>query len=518
MADWNQIYAAAFVGILGGLVSVHLKTSKRKPPAAIKGRPDTILFAVNTEYGLSNVHLATLFSLLKNHPNLKIHIASFPSFASKVDRIRTYAGRQNSSSSDVVFHELPGPEFGPATMMPSEMIIRPPGIRSIDTVAKAVQVYLAPWTGEDHLRMHNFVRDLIRDLDPGVVVLDIFLRPAMDAARSERRLHAVLAPNVLADIFGSTQPWLSGLWKFPAMGSAHTFPIPWSSIPSNIYQAACFLYSMTFCPDQSSKQKFLNENGLFDPISYFNFHDPPLGHLICQDTPNASIPLIRTPLNVTTTGPVAISVATAEEQDPELANWMKKAPTVLINLGSFFRYDEERARAMAGSLKVVLERTEVQVLWKIMPNTEPVLEDGVWMPLVVDYVKSGRLRVEKWLSADPLSLLETGHVILSVHHGGASSYHEAVSAGVPHLVVPAWLDCYNYAALAESFKLGVRGNYKAAPGISQDELTEAFLTMLDGGPSSVEMRTNAKRLAKSLVRPGRDVAADRIAELATDGR
>lgn len=84
--------------------------------------------------------------------------------------------------------------------------------------------------------------------------------------------------------------------------------------------------------------------------------------------------------------------------------------------------------------------------------------------------------------------------------------------------MPAWLDCYNYAALAESFKLGVRGNYKAAPGISQDELAEAFLTMLDGGPSSVEMRTNAKRLAKFLVRPGRDVAADRIAELAADGR
>ncbi|KAI8226615.1 Glycosyltransferase sdnJ [Colletotrichum sp. SAR 10_86] len=89
MTDWNQIYAAAFVGILGGLVSVHLKTSKRKRPASVKGKPDTILFAVNTEYGLSNVHLATIFSLLKNHPNLKIHIASFPSFASKVDRIRT---------------------------------------------------------------------------------------------------------------------------------------------------------------------------------------------------------------------------------------------------------------------------------------------------------------------------------------------------------------------------------------------------------------------------------------------
>lgn len=39
----------------------------------------------------------------------------------------------------------------------------------------------------------------------------------------------------------------------------------------------------------------------------------------------------------------------------------------------------------------------------------------------------GRFRLENWLNADPAALLEIGHIILSVHHGGSNCYHEAVA-------------------------------------------------------------------------------------------
>jgi hypothetical protein len=65
--------------------------------------------------------------------------------------------------------------------------------------------------------------------------------------------------------------------------------------------------------------------------------------------------------------PLAIiaRMAPAAEQDPELAAWLEKAPTVLINLGSSVDYDELSATEMAKAIKTLLGSTDVQVLWKL---------------------------------------------------------------------------------------------------------------------------------------------------------
>jgi hypothetical protein len=65
--------------------------------------------------------------------------------------------------------------------------------------------------------------------------------------------------------------------------------------------------------------------------------------------------------------PLAIiaRMAPAAEQDPELAAWLEKAPTVLINLGSSVDYDELSATEMAKAIKTLLGSTDVQVPWKL---------------------------------------------------------------------------------------------------------------------------------------------------------
>ncbi len=52
-------------------------------------------------------------------------------------------------------------------------------------------------------------------VDPAVVVLDIALRPAIDAAIQNNRLYTYLAPNVLADTFWIDQPLRTMFMKFP---------------------------------------------------------------------------------------------------------------------------------------------------------------------------------------------------------------------------------------------------------------------------------------------------------------
>lgn len=80
--------------------------------------------------------------------------------------------------------------------------------------------------------------------------------------------------------------------------------------------------------------------------------------------PEAGFPLDVIPAHVTCGGPMVIDTAPAETQDAELAKWASKGRTMLINLGSVTKYSQQRAQAMADALILVLEKTNIQVLWK----------------------------------------------------------------------------------------------------------------------------------------------------------
>lgn len=127
---------------------------------------------------------------------------------------------------------------------------------------------------------------------------------------------------------------------------------------------------------------------------------------------------------MTSTGPIIFDAEPAVEQDPELVAWLSRAPTVLINLGSLFTYSEHHATTMAQAIEEVLTKTNVQVLWKMAK--EEGAPDNYTLP-VQNIIDQGRLRIVEWLTVSPASILETGHVAASVHHGGANCYHEAIA-------------------------------------------------------------------------------------------
>lgn len=208
------------------------------------------------------------------------------------------------------------------------------------------------------------------------------------------------------------------------MGSGHPFPLPWSLVPSNIYQAIRFIIGVLHSPDIKAKQDYLKEHGLKKPIDFFHIHRPDVPW-ITQTMPGASIPVDVTPQNVSAVGPIVISVAPIQEQDPELSAWLEQRPTVFINLGSSVRYNEFRAAVMVAAIKQVLDQdSRVQVLWKM--TKWGAYSDDFTLP-VQEHIASGRLRLSGWLNADPPSILESGHVVAAVHHGGANCYHEAVA-------------------------------------------------------------------------------------------
>ncbi|KAL7629626.1 hypothetical protein AAE478_001148 [Parahypoxylon ruwenzoriense] len=304
------------------------------------------------------------------------------------------------------------------------------------------------------------------------------------------------------------------------MASGIPYPVPWSRIPENIYLALRQYYDMLIVPHYSATEKFLKTKGLTDRGPWFSLHRPNVPWFT-QTLLGASTPVDIIPPNVTRAGPMILSLSTVEEQSPDLARWLARAPTILINLGSLFPYEEGHATAMAKAIADLLAKTDLQVLWKLIKRpidaTGATYDDEFAVPLR-PFLESGRVKIEPWLAVEPTSILETGHIVASVHHGGAGCYSEALGTGVPQVILPQWIDHYNFALLAEEVGVGVWGCRDTSPYWTAECIRDALFTVVDRNGTGITMRENAKRF-RDLVQsnPGQYIVAREIAKLAASG-
>ena len=206
------------------------------------------------------------------------------------------------------------------------------------------------------------------------------------------------------------------------MSSGFPYPVPWHRIPENILINVRVIYGVMTSSFLAERKAYIKGQGLGDPVNTIQLYNSDV-LWITPSLPEIEYPLVL-PDNITACGPIFLSTAPVTERDPNLASWLAGAPTVLINLGSIVQYNETDAVEMVGALKTLMTNTQVQVLWKF--NKRHVYPDTFLDP-IQEHVTSGRIRMESWINADPAALLESGHVVLSVHHGGANCFHEAVA-------------------------------------------------------------------------------------------
>ncbi|TGJ79087.1 hypothetical protein E0Z10_g9679 [Xylaria hypoxylon] len=511
------------IAVLALIVSQWTSPSAPRIETIRQGRNNTVLFLTNTEHGLSNVFLATAYTLLERHTEVEVHYASFPSMTRRLERISRRAQQKSRSARRVIYHELPDLSFLNAMVgigMELTAVVHPPGRTGINTVIQNMPLLTSPWSGEDHMTLFQKATDIIDQVDPSLVVLDVFMRPAIDATRNSSRLHAFISPLTPMETFPLYQPYGGWLWKYPVMGSGIPYPVPWTKLLENLYINVRYFYAMLRMAHYTAVQKYLYSKGLTHPVNFFNLRNADVPWFT-QALPGASTPVDVIPQNVTLTGPMILSLTSAEEQAPVLTKWLARAPTVLINLGSLFMWTEGHAMTMAQVIADTLAKnSHYQVLWKF--NKAPYDAEGTtygdeFMTPLRPFLKNGRLRIESWLDVQPVSLLETGYVVASVHHGGAGCYSEALGTGVPQIVLPQWLDHYTFAQLAQDIGVGVWGCSDASPFWTTECLRNAFSAVLSG-ESGDSIRNKAKRfgdMARS--DPGEQVAAREIAKLAASG-
>lgn len=128
------------------------------------------------------------------------------------------------------------------------------------------------------------------------------------------------------------------------------------------------------------------------------------------------------PDNVISCGPILRECPSLSKSDPSLNAWLNK-PTILISLGSHFQATESSAVEMTIGLWQVFEKyPAMQILWKLRYDWE---SSAKLRSLLGPLADADTLRVVEWLEPDIISVLNSGHIVAFVHHGGANSFFEA---------------------------------------------------------------------------------------------
>jgi hypothetical protein len=206
------------------------------------------------------------------------------------------------------------------------------------------------------------------------------------------------------------------------LSSAFPYPLPWYLIPANIYLMIRLAVSTIFGPRLNSINKGRQELGIKGLLPMFEPFCERAKHHLCPALPELDLPFVISDI-ITGCGPILLPTAPVSASDPELAAWLQEGSVVLINLGTHSLIDSAVALEMATGVRALLSRhPDIRILWKLTVKGEGGDE---YRQILDAELASGRVRIQHWLTADPVSILQSGQVVCSVHHGGANTFYEA---------------------------------------------------------------------------------------------
>jgi hypothetical protein len=128
---------------------------------------------------------------------------------------------------------------------------------------------------------------------------------------------------------------------------------------------------------------------------------------------------------VVPTGPMVLPVRRVSPEDyPELAAFLDRGRTVVLNMATLFVYTPADVRAICEAIVDargrLASRGGFQVFWKLPKERF----SGIVAELLQGEDERA-VRIEEWIEPPMLAVLSHPNVVASLNHGGANSVHEA---------------------------------------------------------------------------------------------
>ncbi|KAF3804242.1 Glycosyltransferase sdnJ [Colletotrichum gloeosporioides] len=462
-----------------------------------------MLMLTKSEYGQANIFLATCHALMGTDPDVEIHLASFAPIRTAVTAASEAGIKAHPNASSIEFHETRGTHYFKALLSPE----LPNNAHCLTNHRPGSM----PYTGLEMVENCNEIRRIIEEVEPDLTLVDDMFIPELTMARHMRIKWMILSPNTLKDLALPQQPRAAFFWKYPCVGTALPFPIPWHLIPINVLYVFFLIFFMIFNSHARRARAYVTEKTgamVFDQQEFSN--PQPTLKMLMAISPEFDFPVDLKPENIIHCGPIMRPVPAVEEVDPKLHTWLARGPTVFINLGTLSWTTEDQAVEMAQAIRLLItgwreknRDRRLQVLWKLKQTTDGHVDYDV-------YNKGCRLEI---ILGSEFDNDTTGNIICSVNHGGANSFWEALWTGVPQVVLPVWADTYDFAQRAEYLGIGKWVSPNTAPRYRAKELGDA-LTQVVIGHNARKVQLKSNELAKQRLQlgEGRDVAARHIVE------
>lgn len=170
----------------------------------------TILFMTSPEHGQSNVALAVAGEFVK-HGDFEVHIASFKGLSTRIQELNSKADYDQV----IHFHAIAGSSLTEITARKTTQLAHLPGLAGTLDGCDKINYSVLGWKPEEYLRSYRSCLEILKEVDPVVVVADPLLHLGLDAARSLRMRIVVLWPVPLKDVVITVQPKAGILWKYP---------------------------------------------------------------------------------------------------------------------------------------------------------------------------------------------------------------------------------------------------------------------------------------------------------------
>ena len=162
--------------------------------------------------------MGACLGLTESYPETEIIFASFPKVAGDIALISEH------TSHNVKFHTIKGFSIAEAIAKSisgsydtplGDVFRSAPGLRGIERLTKIFRLVGFPWTVDEHWDMYEAARNIIKDVDPALVVVEPTMLPFMHALRALNWNRVLLSAHVLAVQVAQIDATATRPWRYP---------------------------------------------------------------------------------------------------------------------------------------------------------------------------------------------------------------------------------------------------------------------------------------------------------------